>query len=104
MKSLEAIDNILNILKSFNETSKSEWIDIDKMENDFITIETALKALEIIKEKMVNVCAFISWNNIVDFTYKKYLDLEFTYLISAKRLTQEEFNLLKEIILDKSNE
>lgn len=59
---------------------------------------TKLKAFEIIKEKMVNVCAFISWNNVVDFDYQKYLKLEYTYLISGKRLTPEEFDLLKEVI------
>ena len=59
-------------------------------------VEKALKALEIIKEKRVDVWAFIV--SIYALTYKQYLKTNKCnqFAISEKNLTQEEFDLLKE--------
>lgn len=67
-------------------------------EDSAVRVAKYLKTFEIIKDKMVNICAFISWNNIVDFTYERYLETQLTYLVSAKTLTKDEFNLLKEVL------
>ena len=64
-------------------------------------IETALKALEIIKEKRVNVDVFLIRVK-KDTDYKEYKRLCCLYKImtfSEKELTQEEYDLLKEVLL-----
>ena len=65
-------------------------------------ISKKLKALEIIKEKRVNVDYFIERIK-KDTDYKEYKKLRGLYKItifSRKNLTQEEFDLLKEILTD----
>ena len=62
-------------------------------------IEKSLKALEIIKEKRV-ACDLLTNPDVMD--YKKYnarmLDLNPTITTSIYFLTEEEFNLLKEVL------
>lgn len=59
------------------------------------------KALEIIKEKQVDihdfkfVCYKLSW----DYTDYSRAGLEYKKMIALKHLTQEEFDLLKEVLL-----
>ena len=53
-------------------------------------IETALKALEIIKEKEVNVFIFLHSGDLE--TYNDVVE-------DNRKLTQEEYNLLKEVLL-----
>ena len=55
---------------------------------DYETIEKELKALEIIKNKEVDIKAFNDLTNLGDYNY--YCEPE---------LTQEEYDLLKEILL-----
>ena len=73
----EGYDPIDTDCKSMNEA-------IDCLE----TIEAALKALEIIKEKEVNVRFLISCKNL-----KEYND------VISDHLTQEEYDLLREVLL-----
>lgn len=59
------------------------------------TIEKELKALEIIKEKRVDITFFdtyLRWN------WEKYQNRKLK--CSEKELTQEEFDLLKEVFYD----
>ena len=73
---------------------------IDNMDKEISIIEKALKALEIIKEKNVNIRALKSWNKTYKgkLTYQNYLDiLEDCDL--GEKLTQEEYDLLKEVLL-----
>ena len=53
----------------------------------------AVKALEIIKEKQVNVSALLELDNLQQ--YNDYCDM----VGGCKKLTQEEFDLLKEVLL-----
>ena len=62
-------------------------------------IEKSLKALEIIKEKRVACDLF--WNDFVDngFGYHYYLEKWYKFQSTDnKKLTEEEFNLLKEVL------
>ena len=83
---------------------------VDKMfiSNSFEIIEKALKALEIIKEKRVNVEEFIEmFEDWKEITYEKWIIYyeENGYYIQGNedfdynRLTQEEYDLLKEVLL-----
>ena len=65
--------------------------------------EKKLRALEIIKEKNVNIGSFIKCCSNID--YEKYINgwgnwnKDILYNLSKNPLTQEEFNLLKEVLL-----
>ena len=82
-KGLEALKTIRYIHDT--ECGKDESIN-----KDFDTIEKELKVLEIIRYKRVEVKEFIV-NNI---TLERY-----NYLYSWKSLNQEEYNLLKEVLV-----
>ena len=58
--------------------------------------ENKLKALEIIKEKSVDI-GFLQFCSFVD-TYNKYI-LEHAWTKHTRTLTQEEYDLLKEVLL-----
>lgn len=66
-------------------------------------IDKQLKALEIIKEKGVNVGYFIFRLVHNDLSYEEYIEEQETpYLdiyVSRKKLTKKEYNLLKEVLL-----
>ena len=67
----------------------------------YIELEKSLKALEIIKEKWVNVQKFMfcAIYNGAPLTWKKY-DSSITWKqYSNKKLTKQEFDLLKEVLL-----
>ena len=71
-----------------------EFLEDDKL---FSTVEKALRALEIIKAKYVLVGDMIdSWESF-DFNYYHYSKYNDNY--SYEPLTEEEFNLLKEVLL-----
>ena len=96
MRSLEALDitkDQLDGLLPKGLTPNMKW--------NIKTIEKELKALEIIKKKKVNVDNFL--NHIEkDTDYKEYKRLCGLYKImvfSDKELTQEEYELLKEVLL-----
>ena len=70
---------------------------------EFALIEKSLKALEIIKEKRVNVGTFIHLTKILKKDYeqcKANNDIVFCNICDTEKefLTQEEFNLLKEVL------
>lgn len=58
-----------------------------------------LKALEIIKEKQVNVGNIIHDIEEHGLTYQEYLECYDYYQYGGTQLTQEEFDLLKEVLL-----
>lgn len=59
-------------------------------DKDFETIKKELKALEIIKEKEINVFIFLHSGDLE--TYNDMVE-------DNRKLTQEEFDLLKEVLL-----
>lgn len=71
----------------------------DMFREDFATIEKALKALkalEIIKKKSVDV-GFLQYCSSVE-TYNAYI-IEHAWTKHTRTLTQEEYDLLKEAFL-----
>ena len=82
MNGLEKLKTIRHIHDM--ECGKDKTID-----KDFDIIEKELKALEIIKEKKVNCYLLINSENLKD--YNECVDDT-----TEKRLTQEEYDLLKE--------
>ena len=86
MKGLEALKNIK---REAGTPYFSTLYDIDMWREDFAIVEKELKALEIIKSKKVNVIIFQGCNDLKEYN---------KYLIKWKRLTEEEFILLKEVL------
>ena len=65
--------------------------------NELATIRKSLKALEIIKEKKVNIELLNASSSVED--YNNEVIRNYGYAFSTNRiLTQEEFNLLKEML------
>ena len=71
--------------------------------NEIETIRKELKALEIIKEKRVNIGTFIHLTKILKKDYEQCKALNNTFganICETEKefLTKEEFNLLKEVL------
>ena len=89
---LDIIETALKRLESVDKVGEMFCCDVDKK----------LKALEIIKEKEINIQTFKKWIIDRDWSYEDYLteigDINVTdYYFSKIPLTQEEFDLLKEV-------
>ena len=78
-KTIEALENI-----------KHYDTRVGLHRDDYDTIEKSLKALEIIKEKKVNVFIFLHSGDLE--TYNDMVE-------DNRKLTQEEYDLLKEVLL-----
>jgi len=88
-KSLEALERIVGC--SIIESHTQKW------QKDYYTIEEELRALEIIKNKKVDV-------DLLDTIIKDENQIDklrsYNYWqIDKNKLTQEEFDLLKEVLL-----
>ena len=83
----------LEKLKTIRHIHDMECGEDESINKDLDIIEQELKALEIIKEKKVNVMLFISLKDIGLERYNKCFEAE------EHQLTQEEFDFLKEILL-----
>lgn len=75
----------------------------DRVRENLPIIEKELKALKIIKEKEVNVRNLIDYELNHDNSYEEYLD-DYNYAdnyfeLGHELLTQEEYDLLKEVLL-----
>ena len=69
--------------------------------NEIETIRKELKALEVIKEKRVNVGTFIHLTKILKKDYEQCKALNNTFganICEKEILTEEEFNLLREML------
>ena len=91
LKSLERIEN---------EYSIGEAVFYKE---DFKQVRKSLKALEIIKEKRVNVGTFIHLTKVLKKDYeqcKENNDIVFCNICDDEKgfLTEEQFNLLKEVL------
>ena len=98
IKILEAFNNILaeGDFRYF-----SSLYDRDMFREDIIIVKKALETLNIIKEKRVNVDNFLRHIE-KDTDYKEYVRLCGLYKImvfSDIKLTQGEYNLLKEVLI-----
>ena len=102
-KGLEALENVAEDYKDLviehyyasdiNKNKRNELFY--KLDKDFETIKKELKALEIIKNKGVNVWLFCYGYTLTDYDneLKKYAGYY------ERKLTQEEYELLKEVLL-----
>ena len=81
---------------------------IDNMDKEISIIEKALKALEIIKEKRVNVEEFIEmFEDWKEITYEEWIiyyeengyNIQGNEDFDYNRLAKEEFDFLKEVLL-----
>ena len=79
-KGLEAFDNI--------KDEMLEWTE--GYEEDLDIVEKELKALEIIKNKKVNVIILMGCDTIEEYN---------KHPLTWNKLTQEEYELLKEVLL-----
>ena len=100
-KELKELEERREMMRRFNEACVPMILDNET--------EKKLKALEIIKENKVNVPSLITlfksqtsyedyeqlWDNDIRWQLTKNWDIQF----SRKKLTQEEYDLLKEVLL-----
>ena len=89
----------LQALKYLKENKRRHWLEGDKSNECLDIIETALKALEIIKNKKVNVRAlcksvYSPIDNLLVYNNQCWNEKE----MESKELTQEEYDLLKEVL------
>lgn len=85
MKPLEALERLC-----FHLDYKDNYIFNGEYDEDNEIIEKSLKALEIIKDKRVNVWLLLCCDTIIKYN---------TGLCSGIYLIQTEFDLLKEVLL-----
>ena len=94
LKRLEELDkHQLSIRSLTNEETKQ------LMEKHFVVINNNKQdeILRIIKEKRVDIRNFCVYLEVIDnFDYESYIAIQSVSPISSKKLTQEEFDLLKE--------
>lgn len=81
---LEALNKLMFDKSLDKIPSKEEEIEM------FGIVKNALKALEIIRKKFVDIARLINSNNVDEYNKTHYDDLS---------LTKEEFDLLKEVLL-----
>ena len=88
IKGIKALENI----KKERPQYFSTLYDLDMWKEDIETIEKELKVLEIIKNKNVNILEIKLCNNYEEYNCcaSNFFDVE--------ELTQEEFDLLKEVL------
>lgn len=96
---LKAYENKYTFASQFNGDRLPYYQTIKMLE----PIEKELKALEIIKNKSVNVRNLIIYCFEMNDTYEEYVDV-FNYCdnyweLGNELLTEEEYNLLKEMLL-----
>ena len=84
-KGLEALERMARNVET------NEYVFNDQCCEDYNTIEKELKALEIMKNKEVQIATLILSNTCDGYNFSKGL--------LGKFLTQEEYNLLKEVLL-----
>lgn len=84
---LEALKNIEKEIEDFEGFDENTYYQMDRTR--FQIIENKLKALEIIKEKNVNVPKLRNSSNLEEYN---------RCFVDAYILTQEEYDLLKEIL------
>ena len=96
MTGLEALDKLAK------QIELDEDVDFWEIRNAHLLVEKSLKALEIIKEKNVNMFGFKRDIKQLGnrFTYKYYQSNLGNYHsgFEIQELTEEEFNLLKEML------
>lgn len=86
LERLEKIDELFEEI-GIDENDLPIWFEMQKQDGK------KLEALDIIKNKQVNVSAFLVLDNLQE--YNDYCDV----VGGCKKITQDEYNLLKEVLL-----
>ena len=90
------LDRLIELAKRKGELDKNEIIEFVHLKT---SIENVLKAFEIIKEKQIIIGDFIFYQNLAGQIEKnKVFDLCCGCSRIHKPLTQEEYDLLKEVL------
>lgn len=103
-KELEALECLECLYCECEDYRSNDRVkDYETIKNYILNAQKELKALEIIKEKRVNVGTFIHLTKILKKDYEKCKALNNTFganICETEKefLTQEEFNLLKEVV------
>lgn len=84
-KELKALERV----KNFMSKNAVHW------KQDIAMIETALKALEIIKNKRVDIGLLLDGGDVNHYNYR----IDEKWKQTPRRLTQEEYDFLKEVLL-----
>lgn len=93
-KGSEALDRLINEVEKDSRTVSFLFHDIESWEEDKELVLKELKALEIIKIKKVNV-----WSLYTSFRTKELWAYNNGTIAREYKLTQEEYELLKEVLL-----
>ena len=88
MKGIDCLDEIWNTIDHFNQVSNNAYIDLEKLNDCFQTIECELKQAELIKIIKQKGIALIIPDN--DFS-NEHITIE----IYTKHLTKEQLDLFK---------
>lgn len=83
----------LEALEYLKENKRRHWLDNDNSSECLDIVEKELKALEIIKEKEVTILHFktcVEWRGLTMYNLNKD---------RYRELTEEEWELLKEVLL-----
>lgn len=107
MENVPSLDENLNIIEKALKEYKELKQDYAMLKEEYALYrkdtEKQIKALEIIKEKRVNVDNFLSFIR-KETTYEDYLIKHNKFVITKitfkEKLTQEEYDLLKEVLID----
>lgn len=87
-------DGLLAIKRLKGEGRKGVYDEID-VDHDLDTVEYYLQALDIVKEKNVDIGAIKNCVNA--YAYNDFKELTETHLIKREKLTELEFSHLKEV-------
>ena len=93
----KGLDALENIKREVDVPYFSTLYDIDMWVEDITTIEKELKALEIIKNKGVDIATLMAQNTL--YSYNAWANCHPNNIYGRKQLTQEEYELLKEVLL-----
>ena len=97
MNGLEALEDIILYLNA-SEPKGLYCENIETIQQALLKVEKDHKALKIINKKNVAVamfksCGTVEMYNTIAFDYEHFKDKDY-----ARKLTEEEFNLLKEVL------
>lgn len=91
------MNNGLEALTYLKENKRKHWLDGDKTDESLSVIEKELRALEIIKDKGVDATEIMIQNTLC--AYNRFASCYPNNNYHRKALTQEEYDLLKEVLL-----
>lgn len=93
----ELLYNIKTALKEYGTLKEYYNVVVSNREFDKEYFYKCVKALEIIKNKRVDIATLLDCCNVEE--YNRWVDVRSHYTYRPFELTQEEYDLLKEVLL-----